>query len=561
MRPYVRIAKKYARDVVSGRIPACKWVRLSCQRQIDDLERWQRKSDKYHFSTEAATIACAFIEELPHVKGPLTGKKIELEPWQIFIVTTVFGWLNRDGHRRYRRVYIEVPRGNGKSAISSGIGLYCLLCDGEGGAEVYSAATTRDQARIVFRDAQQMVRKSPEIQSALHAQVTAHAISVMETGSTFTALSADSSSLDGLATHCAVIDELHAHKTRKVYDVIETSMGKRLQSLLWCITTAGVDFGGICWEQHQYIESVLEEKITDDTQFGIIYSLDPEDDWRQLSSVKKANPNWGISVQPSFVEPLLKKAIAVPSARNNFLTKHCDVWCNATSAWLDMQAWDACADFELIPEYVADCDCYVAFDLASKKDLASKAKVFVRVPEDGGKPHYYLFSENWLPEKAIQDGAVAEYGGWKEEGYINVTPGAVTDFQEIEDEILKDLSGYEVLEVAYDPWQASMIATRLSEQGAPMVEYRQTVFNFSEPMKFFESLVLEGRLHHDGNPVLRWCIANVAVREDLKGNIFPNKQTYTSKIDAAVAAFMAIGRAMQSEITEDTSAFDDPIIA
>ena len=260
---YTAAARQYAKDVVAGKVLTSKWVHLACQRQIKDLIRFKGKESLYRFNPKLtaksgrpfypADNLCAFIERLPHVKGPLAGAPIRLEPWQVFILTTVFGWIKADGNRRFRRSYIEVPRGNAKSTLSSALALYMLAADGEGGSEVYSLATTRDQARIVFGDAQTMARKSAGFRSRFGVEVGAHNMNVMKTGSKFEALSAEGSTLDGLNIHFGCIDELHAHKTRTVYDVVETGTGKRDNSLLWVITTAGSNRSGICYEVRTFV--------------------------------------------------------------------------------------------------------------------------------------------------------------------------------------------------------------------------------------------------------------------------------------------------------------------
>ena len=290
-RDYLAIADQYCKDVISGKILANKYVKNACKRQINDLKRWKKKSSPYQFDKDKAVKACQFIELLPHIKGPLAKQPIELAAWQVFILTTIYGWIGKDGKRRFRRVYIEVPRGNGKSALSSGVGLYMLSADGEGGAEVYSLATTRDQARIVFGDAQQMARKTPGLRSHFGVEVLAHNINVQRTASKFEALSAEGSTLDGLNIHFGCIDELHAHKTRAVYDVVETGTGKRDQSLLWVITTAGSNRSGICYEARTFVTKLLDQIFEDESQFGIIYGLDEGDDWTTEEALIKANPN------------------------------------------------------------------------------------------------------------------------------------------------------------------------------------------------------------------------------------------------------------------------------
>jgi len=547
-RNYVAIANKYVSNVLSGKVDASKHVIEACQRQKNDLAKWKSKSSPFVFNKERAELVCEFIEALPHIKGPLAGTPIVLEPWQIFILTTTFGWLTQAGYRRFRRVYIEVPRGNGKSALSSALGLFMMAADREGGAECYSFATTRDQAKIVFNDAKMMAKKSPRFLRRCGVDVQAHVILKMDNASKFEAQSAEGSTLDGLNTHFACVDELHAHRTRSVYDVVETSTGKRSQSLLWVITTAGSNRSGICYEVRGFVLKVLNGSSKDESQFGIIYGLDDDDDWTTEDALKKANPNWGVSVMPDVLLPLQAKAMAMPSAANNFKTKHLNEWVNADTAWMDMRAWERCKDVTLDKDQFIKEQCIIGLDLASKIDIAAKVRLFTR--EIDGKPHYYVFGEYYLPSEAVEKSENSQYSGWEQLKLLTVTQGAVTDYSVIEDGLMDDASDFDVQQVAYDPFQATQLSQRMNEQGLPMIEMRPTVLNFSEPMKQLEALVLEGRLHHDGDPIMTWMMSNVVCHVDAKDNIYPRKDRAEQKIDGVVALIMALGRAMLTQEQE-----------
>lgn len=544
MHPHIAAAKGYINGILSGEIPACRWVRLACQRQVDDLAKAETKHFPYRFDADkAAQRVTKFIERHKHIKGEWAGKRITLEPWQLFGLTTAFGWVHkRTGLRRFRTVYWELPRKNAKSTITSGVGLYMLTADGEAGAEVYSAATTREQARIVFDCAKAMARKSQSFRDHYGVEVGAHSVHVLSTASKFQALSAEDQSLDGLNIHAALIDELHAHKTRAVYDVLETATGSRRQPLVWCITTAGSNRAGICYEVRTYITKILEGVACDDTLFGLIYTIDDDDDWQLESSWRKANPNYGISVKPDDLARKAAKAMQMPSAVNNFLTKHLNVWVNADTAWMDMRAWDRCKDESLSIEQFVGEPCYVALDLASKKDMAARIALFVREIE--GERHFYAFGRYYLPEDAAEDGRNSQYSGWARDGRLVPTPGAVIDFSYIEDDLRDMQSAHELREVPYDPFQATQLSTRLASEGFPMVEFRPTVLNFSEPMKELESLVLSRHFHHDGDPVLAWMASNVVAHLDNKDNIYPKKERPENKIDGIVALISALGRAM-----------------
>ncbi|MEY2726467.1 MAG: hypothetical protein RLZZ458_2334 [Planctomycetota bacterium] len=549
---YIAIAKQYAQSVVSGAIPACRWVQLACQRQLNDLARFKGRDSPYRFNPKLsdrngrgfrpADNLCAFIERLPHVKGPLAGEPISLEPWQVFILTTVFGWVTPDGKRRFRRSYIEVPRGNAKSTLSSAVALYMLAADHEGGAEVYSLATTRDQARIVFGDAQTMARRSPGFRTRFSVNVGAHNMHVLASGSKFEALSAEGSTLDGLNIHFGCVDELHAHKTRTVYDVVETGTGKRDNSLLWVITTAGSNRAGICYEVRTFVSKLLDGVFEDDTQFGIIYGLDDGDDWTSENALIKANPNWGISVRPEILGPLQAKAMQLPSAVNNFKTKHLNEWVNADTAWMDMRAWDACADTSLDIDNFIGQPCWIGLDLASKTDIAALILVFAH-PEIADA--YVTFGKYYLPEDTVHGAGNSQYSGWMRTGRLTVTPGNVIDFSWIEADLLDMTSRFAIQAVAFDPFQATQLSTRMLAEGLPMIEVRPTVLNFSEPMKILEALVLQKKLAHDSDPVLTWMASNVVAHLDVKDNIYPRKERPENKIDGIVALIMALSRAIK----------------
>lgn len=539
------IAGQYIDDVLSGRILACKYVRQACERQKRDLEN----QTKYFFDIDKANRVCKFIELLPHIKGEWAGTLIKLEPWQVFILTTVFGWVDENRLRRFKTVYEEEPRKNAKSTKASGVLLYLLGMDNEGGAEVYSAATTRDQARIVFQDAKRMVERCPGLKSR-GFDTTAHAVFQESTASSMKALARDQGgNLDGLNVHAAIVDELHAHKVRDVWDVLETATGARRQPLLWAVTTAGFNRAGICYEQRAYTIKILDQVVQDDEYFGIIYTIDEGDDWTDESSWIKANPNWGVSVNPDDIRRKARKAMEMAAAQNNFLTKHLNVWVNSDTAWMDMRAWDDCgSDIEL--DQFANHKAWVAVDLASKTDIASIAVLI----ESGDK--FALFVKNYLNEDACEDGRNSQYGGWSREDRLITTPGNVTDFAYIEEDI-KTLAGLlDIQDVSFDPWQAQYIMQRLTEEGLPVVEYRQTVQNMSEPMKELEAMVMRRTLQHDSCPVMAWMMSNVVAHIDAKENIYPRKEFPQNKIDGAVAAIMAIGR-MIAATQDQNSVYED----
>ena len=523
---------------MSGEIIACKQVQQACARQLDDLGR---PKFKYVFDVSKANRACQFIELLPHIKGALAGQKITLEPWQIFIITTIFGWVDDAGHRRFRTVYIEVGRKNAKSTLASGIALYCLIADGEAGAEVYSAATTREQARIVWRDAKRMVDKTPGLRRRFDVATSAHAIYSENSASTFQALSRDSGgNLDGLNVHCAVIDEFHAHKTRDVFDVIETATGARTQALIVLITTAGFNRSGICYEIRKYVIRILDNSIQDDSYFAIIYTLDDDDDWTDSKNWIKANPNINVSVSHDDIERGAHKAMRVTSAQNNFLTKRLNVWVNADSTWMNPIEWSKCGNSTLHLDQFSGRKCWLGIDLANKLDFACVAFVF-----EGDYPGtYVIFVKHYLPELTIEESENSQISGWFEDGHIIESPGAMMDQNIIETDIKEAAGMFQIAEVGYDNWQANHLAMELMKEGITMVEVRPTIQNFSAPMKELEALVKADKIRHAACPVLDWMISNVVCHTDAKDNIYPRKEDAKNKIDGVIAILMAMNRAL-----------------
>jgi phage terminase large subunit-like protein len=562
-KDFVAISTGYAEGVIAGSIPACRYVKLACQRHLDDL---QRTSFEWHFDPLKAARVCKFIELLPHIKGKWATKTIVLEPWQIFILTVVFGWVGADANRRYRTVYIEVPRKNAKSTITSGAALYCL-CENEPGAEVYSAATKKDQAKIVWEVAQRMVRKTPGLRRRFGVDTSAGSIFVEDRAASFVALSSDEDGLDGLNIHFAGVDELHAHKTRAVWDVLDSGTGSRLQPLIWAITTAGSNRNGICYEQRAYVINILTGLLEDERYFGIIYTIDlpekdadgndvPGDDWKTESAWRKANPNYGVSVLAADIKALAKKAIQSARSQNNFLTKRLDVWVNAEAAFYNIAAWIKCARPLLTLKDFEGEACWIGLDMSSKVDITAKVRIFKRMEKDLVKDrdgelrtieqvHYYVFAEHYLPEDALESQEninEQHYSEWHRKGVLTLTSGAAIDYATIEDGIREDRRRFKVQEIGYDDWNAAQLGQRMEAERAPMVVVAMQAKHLSDPMKFSDALILSGLLHHDGDPALTWQMGNVVSILDRNDNTFPRKEKPEKKIDAPVAMITALAR-------------------
>lgn len=566
MGVYVDAALAYARAVVAGDLVACKWVKLACQRQLDDLVREPSADWPWVFDVAQAERPCAFIELLPHIKGKWAreGRNITLEPWQCFIITTVYGWVHREdgpqaGFRRFLEVYEEIARKNAKSTKGSGLFLYMLTADGEHGAECYTAATTRDQARIVFDDAKAMAERSPGLRTHLGLAIMQHSLTVAHTASKGAPLAAEGSTLDGLNVHFALLDELHAHKTRAVYDVIDTARGAREQSLLWTITTAGTDRSGICYERRTHITKILDKVVSDDRVFGIIYTIDDGDDPFDPAVWPKANPNYGKSVLPGDMEAAARKAEAMPSALNNFLTKRLNVWVSGESPWMDMRAWDRCAELALrdLTAYHG-AKAWIGLDLAQKKDFAALSIVFEHDFLVPGADGVYAPERKWcvstrlyLNDLAIQESGNAHLTGWARQGYVQVTDGDLTDFDVVADDLRALCRQFDVQEIAFDPALSMYFAGKLIDEGLPLVEITQRAMFFTPPLIQVENLVLEKKLRHDGNPVMAWMVSNLVVKVSKFNELMsPTKERPENKIDGPIAMLMALGRALAVNASE-----------
>lgn len=533
--PHVNKANKYARDVIAGRILACEFVRLACKRHLDELKREKNANFIYRFDREAGEKICKFAELFPHVKGKWAGTKIQLQPWQCFILAVPFGWVRKsDGLRRFREIYDEVPRKNGKSILGAIIALYMTFADGEAGAEGYTGATTEKQAWEVFRPAKLMTERSPEFQEHFGIEVNAKRLVSLDSGSWLEPLIGKPG--DGASPHCSIVDEYHEHKTSDLYDTMVTGMGARTQPMQGVITTAGIYLQGPCKAKRNEAIKVLRCEIENDELFAIIYTIDEGDDWQDFDNWIKANPNFGVSVQKDFLVRMHRDAMQIANRRNIILCKHLNLWMNADVAWMNMIEFKKCRLLDFDIDRYSHLNCYCSLDLASKIDLSTLVFTF----EDG--KDLFSFSKYYVPKKTIILPDNRHYQQWLHEGWLTESGGAVTDYKFIEDDLLEFAKMLNLVSVGYDPFQATQFYTRMVDFGLPMVEIAPTVKNFSEPMKELEARVLAGQFHHDGNPITEWCFSNIVAHTDKKDNIYPNKEYPENKIDGGVAQIMNMNR-------------------
>ena len=566
--PSVNMANQYARDVLNGKILACKSIQLACQRHFKDLKISLDKDYPYRFDRELAERACRFVQLLPHSSGDLAGQKLKLEPWQAFAFSSIFGWVTKKTKkRRFREAYIRVARKNGKSFFAAGIGTYMFCADGENSAEVYCGATTMAQAKKVFTPARQMADRLPSLRSQFNISVWVDSLTRPD-GSLFAPIAGKPG--DGDSPHCAIIDEYHEHDTDHMYEAMTLGMGARSQPLTLIITTAGTSLESPCYDKDKQVKEMLNGHVPNDRLFGLIYELDEGDDWTDPTNFIKANPNLDVSISYDDLLAEMEVAKQVPRKVNAFKTKRLNIWVSGKAAFYNMTQWHAAADKSLRYEDFAGEDYYLGLDLAQRLDLNAGVGVFVREIE--GKKHYYCIRPKfWVPEDTVRstDPKIAKtadrYVKFVEMGALEATDGAEADYREILASIidLQEIDKVRVSEIPIDPSGATALSHELQDHGFEPISIRQDYTNMSPPMKELEAALAGGRFHHDGNPVLSWCISNV-IGKNVPGSddiVRPTKGDKQSKIDGATALFMAIGRAMLNGRASNQSVYDEEDVA
>ncbi len=508
-------------------------------------------SSSFWFDEEAADRAVQFFSVyLRHTKGRWAGSSFQLSDWQRDdIIRPIFGWKRRDGTRRYRTAYIEIPRKNGKSTLAAGIALYLLFADGEMGAEIFGVAADRDQAAIVHDQAKGMVESS----KSLHGRSTIYkrAIVVPKTRSSYKVISAEAYTKHGLNAHGIVFDELHAQPNRELWDVLTTSTGSRMQPLVVAITTAGYDRQSICYEQHEHAREILDGVIEDDSYFAYIAAADQSDDWTSPKTWRKANPGLGSTIFNEYMEAECRRAQQVPAYQNTFRRLHLNQWTSQDTRWLDLGAWDACGGEAIEPADLAGRPCYAGLDLASTTDVAALVLVFP--PQEDGK--FYVLPYFWIPAENITERGLRDrvpYDAWVRDGLMYATEGNVIDLQAIRAMINGLAEQYKIREVAFDRWGATAVSQDLIGDGFEMVQFGQGFASMSAPTKELLRLVLAKKLQHGNHPILRWMADNLVVDTDAAANLKPNKAKSREKIDGMVAMIMGLDRALRNGGAQDS---------
>lgn len=550
----------YGLPVLRGEILTGRYVYLAVKRHYDDLKNGHKRG--LFFGPDYAWHIIKYIEGyFVHIKGPLANKPILLDPWQKFWTAVLYGWRRTDGRRRFTRGYEEVARKNGKSTWKGPQGAYLFSMVGEVGAEVYAVATTRAQALTVFKPAfdnlKKMVRRSAGIARSFKIFSGLNQEKIELDTSVFAPLPANAENLDGLNPYAILFDELHAQRTRDVWDVMESALGARTDPLLSAITTAGFILDGICVEQRTYLISVLEGARVDDSAFGYIYTIDDGDDPFDERNWIKANPGLGKSKTLEYMRTAAKKAAALPGALINFLTKDLNVWCNSFGGWFSKAIWDRGGKKKFTPDMLRGRRCYGGLDLASTRDLTAYALVFP--PNEEGED-WYVLVWFWCPQEKIdtqEKSDSAAYRRWQAEGWLTGTPGNVTDYGPVKQRILQSIRDYDVVDIGFDRWNAQQLCNELIECGVPLVEVPQNTGGMYPGSRKLEELVYGELLQHGANPVLRWCAMNTTLLFDTNGNYRPNKKksNENGRIDGIAATVVALSRAASVEENEYSDGF------
>lgn len=528
---------QYIDDVLSGKIPACKKVKQAVQRHVNDIKKSEAGTFPYYFDHKKAQMAIIFFCQLVHTKGKLAGQKLHPEPWQQFIIANLYGWRRRDDNRRrYLRAYIQIARKNGKSFLAAGVALYDLVT--ERGAECYSAATKKDQAKIVFEDAKKTVQYSPDLKK--YIKPLAHSL-ICGDGS-MKPLASDSNTLDGLNPSCAVIDEFHAHKNTDLIEVIETGMTARVQPLMFIITTAGNDRNVPCFAEYERLGKLLAgtKGYENDEYFCMIFELDKGDDWKNEKNWYKANPNLGISVELDKMRAAYNEALLKSSKETEFRTKNLNEWLNVAEVWINDRQWSKCLK-RFAEKNLAGLRCWGGIDLSKRLDFTVLTWYFELKTGKRYAKHYFFIPEGQIDAKMRQDSYLIRQ--WIKQGYIIATPGETQDFSFMLKIIREDSKKYDIQEIAYDRNLAEYLIQDL-EAEFTCVEFSQSITGMSEPSKAWEQAITEGKII-DNNPVMAWMVSCATVKPDVNGNIKPIKPDVnkTSKrIDGVITSIMANNR-------------------
>lgn len=498
-----------------------------------------------HYDKDAADYAVMFIESLCHTKGTWAGKHFELIDWQEQIIRDLFGVLKPNGYRQFNTAYIEIPKKQGKSELAAAVALLLLCGDGEERAEVYGCAADRNQAKIVFDVAVDMVRFCPALSKRVKILESQKKITYLPTNSSYQVLSADVANKHGFNTHGVIFDELHTQPNRKLFDVMLQGSGDaRMQPLYFLITTAGNDTNSICYEVHQKAIDIAEGRKVDPTFYSVIYGGAEDEDWTDPKVWKKANPSLGITVGIDKVKAACESAQQNPGEENAFRQLRLNQWVKQSVRWMPMDKWDACA-FPISEDDLEGRICYGGLDLSSTTDITAFVLVF---PPLDDEDKYYILPYFWIPEETLDLRVRRDhvpYDLWERQGTLMTTEGNVVHYGYIEKFIERLGERFNIREIAFDRWGAVQMVQNLEGMGFTVVPFGQGFKDMSPPTKELMKLVLEEKIAHGGHPVLRWMMDNIFIRTDPAGNIKADKEKSTEKIDGAIATIMGLDRAIR----------------
>ena len=515
------------------------------------------KAEDSHYDEGAADYAVNFIQCLSHTKGTWAGKPFDLIPWQEQIIRDIFGILKPNGYRQFNTAYIEIPKKQGKSELAAAVALLLTCGDGEERAEVYGCAADRQQASIVFEVAADMIRMCPALAKRCKILSATKRIIYIPTNSFYQVLSAEAYSKHGFNIHGVVFDELHTQPNRKLFDVMTKGSGDaRMQPLYFLITTAGTDTKSICYETHQKAKDILAGRKVDPTFYPVIYGADEGDDWTDPDVWRKANPSLGITVGFDKVRAACESARQNPTEENSFRQLRLNQWVKQAVRWMPMEKWDLCSG-DVGDEDLEGRVCYGGLDLSSTTDITAFVLVF---PPEGDDDRYIVRPWFWIPEESLEQRVMRDhvpYDVWERKGFLKTTEGNVVHYGFIESFIEELGEKYNIREIAYDRWGAVQMSQNLEGMGFTVVPFGQGFKDMSPPTKELMKLVLEKRVAHGGHPVLRWMMDNVFIRKDPAGNIKPDKEKSTEKIDGAVAMIMALDRAIRNGNVISESVYDE----
>lgn len=547
------VTKKYPAELYAEQVAPAKFSVASMSASPSSVTAPTSIARSTRVGTSIRKPLCALSVSLKSSNTPKAsgrGQRFRLELWQQFVLWNIFGWKNADGTRRFRYAYIEIARKNGKTALSAGIGLYMLFADGESRPEVYSAATVKEQAKICFSDAVEIVKATD-----LKNYLTPYRNSIVYElkGGTMKPLSSDYGTHDGLNPSCGIIDEFHAHKGSGMFDVIKSAFGARRQPLMFIITTAGFNKSGACYAYRENVIKVLRGVNEDGSLFGIIYTLDDKSEWDDPKMWIKSNPNLGVSLSADYLANQVKDAKNRPEAVRNVMTKNVNLWVDAERTWILDDVWQKCIG-TTDPADLKGCACWGGLDLSNVSDITAYVLLFHENDRFQLLPHF------WIPEEKMLEKIRKEninYDKWVAEGYVTITPGNVIDYDFVKANILRIVADYDLRTSAYDRWNSSQTIIDLQNEGMECNPFGQGYGSMSAPTKEFEKLVLTEKIEHFGNPVLRWMLASTLVKTDPAGNIKPDKEKSTQKIDGIVAAIMALGEWMTAQANDESNPYEN----